>query len=78
MYWQRSAIPQNLLLTTLAPLAGMPVGRTIMGLPPRGPDYPYAAMSRPSYLVVALPLTPPPPGAQSFALPPAYFNGLWG
>jgi hypothetical protein len=78
VYWTRSAIPLDLLTSTLRSLGGAaPVGRAVMGLPPRGFGYPYAAMSRPSYLVIGLPLQIPP-GGQAFALPPVYFNGFWG
>ncbi len=79
--WQlRSAIPQDLLTTTLRPpgALALTISRTVTGLPPR-PDYPYAEMSRPNYLVLALPLSMTlPPGSQSFALPPSYFHGYWG
>jgi len=80
MWWNRSAIPQDLLTSTLRVAApATPVGRSLMGLPPRGLDYPYVAMSRQSYFVFSVQAqAPPPPGGQAFALPPVYFHGFWG
>ncbi len=78
MWWNRAAIPQDLLVSTLLPIApGRLVGMAVMGLPPRGSDYPYAVMSHQSYLVIGVAPDQLPPGGQAFALPPVYFHGFW-